>query len=578
MARTSKRYLQQESAKKGQRKQYFVALYSRLSVDVDEGKCESIENQIQIMEQYIESANADLREENEFLIYHSYIDIGKTGTNFNREGFESMMHAVRQGQVNCIMVKDFSRFGRDYIETGNYIEKILPFLGVRFISVGDQFDSMSDTANKNYLTMNIKNLVNEMYAKDISQKVLLCKQLDKENRSYLGRAPYGYKIKEIDARRTLSIDEETSKVVFWIFEQYANGILFEELIQQLYEKKIHRISDYLKYGHVYYQEKTDEILHQWKKSVLAEMLNNSIYIGTLTQGKYSWIHENDKKIRKMNPSEEWIVTEHAHPAIISDELFQQVSRRLVKEKRDYKRIELNHIRRKSNEEENIFSNVMYCGDCGKKLRARYYQSQSTGIRKYSYYCKGSFYIDERKCCKKMITESKLSELFLEAVRIEFSKNDLKGNKFNRLSSDCVEELSRPYKAEREEIVKQQKIWKRKAVQMYQSYKEGDIHIDEYEQFRIHKRMNEQYFRKRLEEIHQKIQELDICIQEEKRYLQNLLQYKHITQSNRTLVESLVSKIKLYGDGVVEIEFRFTGGVSHGNERLTCGILSIVGGG
>lgn len=564
MARTSKRYLTEKLEVTRKCKCYRVALYSRLSVDVEDRKTESIENQIQVMKQYIEAANSDLTMSTEFVIYQTYIDQGKTGTNFAREGFEGMMQAVREGHVNCIMVKDFSRFGRDYIETGNYIEKILPFLGVRFISVGDNYDSMSAVANKNSLTMNIKNLVNEMYAKDISQKVLLSRRVDKENGNYLGRAPYGYQIMNVNGKRTLAIHTESAEVLQWIFEQYAAGDTISQLIQQLYERKVHRITDYIKYGHVFYQAENMECLHQWKRSVIEALLQNSVYIGTLTQGKYKWIIENDKKVRKMIPPEEWIITKHAHQAIIAEELYKSAVTRMNKEKRQFEITEPGKEYEDLREQENLFANVLYCGDCGKKLRTRYYESKVHGRRNYSYFCQNAFYMDDRKCKNKIIYESELKEIFLESIKKELEKHNLKGRKLNVLTKECIEELCVPYKAEQKQIEKQQNIWRRKAAQMYQEYKEAHLSIEDYENFRMNRNMNEQYFQRRLEEIQLKMKELELQVQENRIYIKSLLEYDYTKHISRDLVESLVRKFKLYEDGIVEIEYKFTGGKDNGN--------------
>ena len=167
MARTAKRYENKEveKNKKISRAQYYVGIYSRISVDNNDKKAESVKNQIEVVKQYIQKHN----EESEFMIADIYVDKGKSGTTFIRPGFQRLMEDVKCGKINCIAVKDLSRFGRDYIETGNYIEKILPFLGVRFIAVTDQFDSMSPNSDQGKLAMNIKNLVNDMYAKDISK-------------------------------------------------------------------------------------------------------------------------------------------------------------------------------------------------------------------------------------------------------------------------------------------------------------------------------------------------------------------------------------------------------------------------
>lgn len=152
MARKAKRYLEEEQSKKKELTHLMVGIYARLSVDAEERKTESIENQIAIIQDYIRKRNSEEEMDVQFVVYDIYTDYGKTGTNFEREGFERLMRDVRAGQIDCIMVKDFSRFGRNYIETGNYIEKILPFLGVRFISISDGYDSDSENSGHQELT------------------------------------------------------------------------------------------------------------------------------------------------------------------------------------------------------------------------------------------------------------------------------------------------------------------------------------------------------------------------------------------------------------------------------------------
>lgn len=195
MARTSKRYLNKaENVEKLVLliEEYSVGIYSRLSVDNDDKKSESIENQIEIIRQYIADKNREPDRKQKFEVYDTYIDRGISGTSFERAGFDRLMDDVRNGKVNCIIVKDLSRFGRDYLETGNYIEKILPFLKVRFIAVTDGFDSMSDNVAEKKLAMNVKNLVNDMYAKDISKRVMGAKKLAAQQGAYIGStAPYG---------------------------------------------------------------------------------------------------------------------------------------------------------------------------------------------------------------------------------------------------------------------------------------------------------------------------------------------------------------------------------------------------
>ncbi len=166
-------------------KTYSVGIYARLSVDSHNEKNESIDNRIEMAKSYMEL-------QPDMVLFGCYSDLGKTGTNFEREGFNRLMADVRSRKVDCIIVKDFSRFGRNYIEAGNYIQKIFPFLGVRFISVTDRFDSLYE--NGDDLGVNLKNLANEMYAKDIAVKVKAARKAQWEKGSYTGSIPaYGYR-------------------------------------------------------------------------------------------------------------------------------------------------------------------------------------------------------------------------------------------------------------------------------------------------------------------------------------------------------------------------------------------------
>ncbi len=191
---------------------WMAGIYARLSVDSDDQKNESIDTQIEIAKEYIRRAG-------DIEYVDRYTDLGRSGTDFEREGFARMMEDVRQKKINCIVVKDLSRFGRDHIETGNYIEKIFPFLNVRFIAVTDGYDSECSAGDDMQLTMNLKNIVNELYAKDIAQRVKLARRAEQERGSYIGGAPpYGYCLGKIGDRKVLLPDGDTRDIVVRIFE------------------------------------------------------------------------------------------------------------------------------------------------------------------------------------------------------------------------------------------------------------------------------------------------------------------------------------------------------------------------
>lgn len=230
MARVSRKNGVSESPPKGQRQTVFrTALYVRLSVE-DNGKADadSIENQELLLRNYLaERPYLELKE--------VYADNGYTGTDFERPAFNRMIEDVRKGRIDCIIVKDFSRLGRNYVETGEYLERIFPFLGIRFISVSDDYDSSSANAGEK-LAATLKNLINDMYAKDISKKICSTMKNKRLRGDYIGNyAPYGY-LKDENNRSRLVIDHEIAPIVVEIFELRAKGIGFETICRMLNEK------------------------------------------------------------------------------------------------------------------------------------------------------------------------------------------------------------------------------------------------------------------------------------------------------------------------------------------------------
>ena len=279
MARTSKKNKERAglSVNVKPSKMYSVGIYARLSVDANERKNESIETQIEIAKTFI-SRQKDM------VIFDCYTDIGKTGTNFEREGFERMMRDVRMRKIDCIIVKDLSRFGRNHIETGNYIEKIFPFMGVRFIAVTDNFDSMNVSGQNETLGVNLKNLVNEMYAKDIAVKVKSSRQAKWEQGSYTGGvAPYGYRAEWTNDKKCLFIEETTSDIVKKIFDLFLSGKNMKEIVIWLYEERIVRPMEYHKTGQIYCP--SGGKLQQWSRGTVKMILTNPVYIGCLVQGR-----------------------------------------------------------------------------------------------------------------------------------------------------------------------------------------------------------------------------------------------------------------------------------------------------
>ena len=215
-----------------QEKRWRTAGYARLSVE-DSGKpgSETLDNQKNLIQDYIANA-PDLE------MTQLYFDNGQSGTDFQRPGFERLMDAVRKGDANCIVVKDLSRFGRNYKETGNYLERIFPFLGVRFIAITDNFDTLTAERSANGYIIPLKNLINETYSRDISKKTAVSIQTRQQRGDFIGAwAPYGYS-KDPQNRHHLIPNPETAPVVQRIFQMRVQGLSYQKIMRTLIEEEI----------------------------------------------------------------------------------------------------------------------------------------------------------------------------------------------------------------------------------------------------------------------------------------------------------------------------------------------------
>jgi len=548
VARTARRYEKRTEKASFQMPIYRAAIYVRLSVDNEERKSESIETQIALIKEFVQKHNAKENKAYELVIYDIYSDLGKTGTNFERAGFERMMNDVRERKINCILVKDFSRFGRNYIETGNYLENILPFMKVRFISVCDRYDSFSTDAKNQELSMNIKNLVNDAYAKDISAKGRAAKRIAQKNGEYVGAAaPYGYRCEKVHGIYKLIVEPEAAKIVRRIFEEYASGVGIQRIIDDLFEDGIHRISDYNRYHHVYCQE--GEKLHQWAMSSVRAVLKRNNYYGDLVQRKYESRFQRGEKWCDVLDEDQWIITPNAHDPIISRELFEKVQIRLktAQEARNTVGWE---------ENERAFYNVFYCGDCKRKMCT----GRSKGY--VYYYCNAVQYRDERKCSYKSISEDKLQKIVRYELTRQFQLSGLRKKELSAMSAEVfsakIEEIRNEIKMLNRDLEKRSE----KLAQAFMQYKEENISGEAYLKMRDERNNWKDFCEERKTVLEQKIRKLQKRQKEESRFLKSLLDLEGTTRINAELAEGLIDSMYLYGDGRLEINFRFKGAIEH----------------
>lgn len=475
-------------------KVYSVGIYARLSVDLDDRKNESIETQIAIAKEFIQR-----QDDMEF--YASYTDLGKTGTNFDREGFERMMQDVRMRNIDCIVVKDLSRFGRNHIETGNYIEKIFPFLGVRFVAVTDQFDSMALSGQDEAFGLHLKNLVNEMYARDIAAKVKSGKKAKWEQGSYTGGIPpYGYRAEWAGDRKCLFPEEPAAGIVKKIFNLFVSGKNMKEIALWLYDNKIVRPGQYHKTGQAYCQQ--GEGLEQWPRGTVKMILTNPVYMGCLVQGRACGRQGRASGGGSLR-SQGWSVKEHTHAAIISESLFFQAAARF-EEFSVY--CNQNGYSKRVPIEGDIFAGILYCGDCGSRMKrtAAVKEFSSKGrARTYSYHCPNASRIDAGKCKARGITLDALGTIVREVVRMEFALSPMMQEGMAGL---CREVSGRAMAGWEEELLllgREMENLKKLGSGQYLNYRMGGIDAGTFQQMQAENSRKAAVLQKRQAEILEK---------------------------------------------------------------------------
>lgn len=554
MARTSKKKSATAilNAKPMTRKIYSVGIYARLSVDGEKSceqarKNESIETQIEI-------AKAFVRQQEDMVIFDCYTDVGKTGTNFERDGFERMMCDVRMRRIDCIIVKDLSRFGRNHIETGNYIEKIFPFMGVRFIAVTDNFDTLYLSGQNEALGVNLKNLINEMYARDIAVKVKSSKKEKWEQGSYTGGVPpYGYRAEWIGDKKCLFIEKITSDIVKKIFDLFLSGKNTKEITAWLYEERIVRPSVYHKTGHIYGQEGCE--LLQWSKGTVKMILTNPVYMGCLVQGRTCG---KDYMMRERHDidSEDWSIKEHTHEAIISEDIFFQAAAKFEKssvycnEDGFSKRVPL---------DEDIFADMLYCGDCGAKMK-RITQiktfSSNDRVRIYSYNCPKYDRIDEQKCAAKSITLSTLTKIVKEAIRQEFALSAMRPKDLVEANNRESERIKKEWSDQLIEVERKIESITKLGSEQYIKYRMGEISEGAFQKAKEEDDKKAVSFRKRRVDITEKLRTIDAQTVQKNHFLRTLIKGNDKTELTAEVVRTLIHRIEVYPDHRVKVVFAF----------------------
>ena len=372
---------------------YHAAAYIRLSSDAKRKPGDSLETQQNIIENFI-AASPDIQ------LTEVYIDNQATGTNFERPAFQRMFADVESGRINCIIVKDLSRFGRNAIDCGYYIEKQLPALGVRFIAVTDAFDSLEGDGG---ILLPLKNIIAESYALDISRKCRSVQRQNIQDGRFVGRmAPYGFAKSAEDCHR-LVVDEEAAAIVRRMFELAAGGLSIGEIARTLNERKVLPPSHYKwERGLI----KNKKLLGKpfWQKRTVTDILGDRAYVGDMVQGKSRTVNGKELSV----PREEWVCVPNTHDAVISHEQFDRVQERLRR------RSERDKAARDSATEysPHPFKGKVFCAHCGHPMHR--HRQNKDGI--YWYRCESQWKIHKDACYQVSVKEDELKAEILVLLR------------------------------------------------------------------------------------------------------------------------------------------------------------------
>lgn len=516
-----------------------TCIYGRLSFEDDRKKeSDSIGNQIAMLERYIT--------ERPYLKLTSvFKDINQTGTNFERPGFNEMMEAIKSGKINCIVVKDLSRFGRNYIETGTYLEKILPFFNVRFISVNDGYDSQNPGNQDDGYVVPLKNLIHDVYARDISQKTKSGLAVKRNKGEFTGCiAAYGYL--KADSGR-LVIDEETAPAVRDIFKWASDGMGDMCIAQKLNGLGIPSPSQY-RYTKGILKSERYANMRYWHKSAVRRILINPVYLGHMVQGKTKsdlWGNGGCVDI----PQERWVEIKNTHEPLVDEETFLNV--RQIKRER-----ELNEGKKRSPQTENILKGRVFCGDCKRSMKRRR-SPKSNGAEIYYFTCTTDEDISKNDCNKKRMDEPELLSILYTAIRKQIDlavDMDRVVSKFN--AKESFNEHQNGLDAEINETEKKLSRLSMLRSSLYEDYQEKLLDEAEYLFTKSKYESDAGVLRSRLDELSIRKHMIDRVLTPKNPWLAALKKFKSNKTITGEMIDQLIERVEIFRNNTVSICFRY----------------------
>ena len=519
-----------------QKKIWNATLYLRLSRDDgDKEESGSITGQRELLRDYI-SQHPELRE------YAIRIDDGFSGSTFERPGFQKMIEDVKAGRTDCIIVKDLSRFGRNYLDAGEYIEKIFPFLGVRFIAVNDNYDSLGEKKSSDDLIIPFKNLINEAYCRDISMKIRSQLEIKRKNGQFLGSfAAFGY-LKDEQDKNKLVVDQYAADIVRDIFKWKLEGVSPQDIADALNKLGVLSPMEYKRsLGMKYTTSFKTSAKAAWSAGTVIRILKNPIYTGVLIQGKETTpSYKVHKRIAK--DKSEWTVIEDSHEAIISEIDFDSVQKVLKCDTR----------RSPDDKAVGLFSGMLFCGDCGASMVRK---TVPAGEKKYVYYvC--SAHKQDKSCSPHRMRDTALEEIVLDSLRQHIREVVNMSELLNitdtaPLRTAQAQKIQRQLDKKREEYEKLQKL----LMSLYENLTDGVIDREEYARLKASFTARADEAEKQMDALRESLNDIQ-SHGTENVWMNEFIKRQELVSLDRAVVVALIDKILIHSNDVVEIIYRW----------------------
>lgn len=505
-----------------------VAEYIRLSRDDgDKAESESIGNQKKLLANY-------LKDKDTLLVYDIYIDDGFSGTNYERPAFRRMIGDIEAGKVNCVIVKDLSRFGRDYIDTGRYLERYFPERNVRFISVTDNIDSFEQTYD---MLLPIKNIFNEQYARDISRKIHASVLTKQKAGEFIGAfTSYGYKKSSSDKNR-LVIDEYAAGIVRRIFSLYNAGYGKLRIAGLLNEEGILCPSAYKRANGEHYRNANHmDNASYWSYSTIHRILQNEMYLGNMVQGrKYQQMRG---KVQAKQP-EDWIIVPGTHAAIIDKDTWKKTQDLLNRRTRN---LDLT-----SNQ--SVLAGFLKCGDCGRALVKK---SNASGT---CYYCGSYIRSGRHACTPHKISHETLENILLEDLNaILHHVNAPEEIIMNQNPENFV--IKPEHEHGKKQILAELNRIKRLKKSVYEDYREELLSKEEFIAYRQDYAFKEELLKKQLESMETQEHTWEMPDVLSLPWVQHMLEYREVKHLDREIVTSMLHEIRIYQNNKIKVVYRF----------------------